>query len=186
MDEDRSAEVNIIVPEEGTTSSQGGVVVANAGEGATGEEAVLLEEKEEAKGGDGEGREVGAGRRRVLKCRTVAGVTTYAIMYEDRSTGVNITVPEEGATPSQGGVVVANAGEGVLEEEPIVPIVHENDEEEPHDDDWCHEIAGCDRCLAQQQEDMDAEQNGTVFEVLDPGVLRVSFATPGITLTTLT
>jgi hypothetical protein len=82
MDEDRSAEVNIIVPEEGTTSSQGGVVVANAeegetspqgevvvasaGEGATEEEAVLLEEKEEAKGGDGEGREVGAGERGIL------------------------------------------------------------------------------------------------------------------------
>jgi hypothetical protein len=98
MDEDRSAEVNTIVPEEGTTSSQGGVVVANAeegetspqgevvvasaGEGATEEEAVLLEEKEEAKGRDGEvaassqGEVIvaSAGRRRLRGRKSVAEV----------------------------------------------------------------------------------------------------------------
>jgi hypothetical protein len=63
MDEDRGAEVNLIVTEEGATSPQGEVVVAGADMGATEEEPVLLEEKEETKGGDGEGREVGADRR---------------------------------------------------------------------------------------------------------------------------
>ena len=60
--------------------------------------------------------------------------------------------------------------------------MYEIDEEEFHDDDWCNEIAGCDRCLAQQQEELDAEQNGTVSEVMDLEVLRACLAKRGITL----